>query len=438
MPRRRLDRAGAPGCSRRHGVHKGAGRERDRATRRRRRKTRRCRRAGHGPRPTWPSRSCGRRCRSGPATWWSRPRAPAVAEALFAAVEPRLTTFRTVRASGRTLDPEAIVRTLWREGEPPFPARLAMRTLLDEARDASGSRSSWRSPTRSSPTRPARARPADARGRARRGRDRPHRAAGRPGPDRAAAPARGARRGAAHRRERAGAGRWRPRSGRRVVLAAREAAPDRHRRGVVVAASRARRWIGGHCPWFSLKPPSPPPVPRRRRSRRHPRARTAGARHLPCRPPPHTCPMPCRRGPRWSTTRRPMRRRRPHRGRQGARANGARAPEPSQSRRRRHRRPHPSRRRLRPSRRRRSRSTPHRHGQARRSRSGPSSESESAEALRAKLAAAVSARSTCRRAARGTTMFHRVRVSGFRSAHDVTVAEGWLRAAGYPATRVRE
>jgi len=60
----------------------------------------------------------------------------AVAETLFAAVEPRLTTFRTVRASGRTLDPEAIVRALWREGEPPFPARLAMRTLLDEARAA--------------------------------------------------------------------------------------------------------------------------------------------------------------------------------------------------------------------------------------------------------------------------------------------------------------
>jgi cell division protein FtsN len=60
----------------------------------------------------------------------------AVAEALFTAVEPRLTTFRTVRASGRTLDPEAIVRALWREGEPPFPARLAMRTLLDEARAA--------------------------------------------------------------------------------------------------------------------------------------------------------------------------------------------------------------------------------------------------------------------------------------------------------------
>jgi cell division septation protein DedD len=58
------------------------------------------------------------------------------AEALFAAVEPRLKTFRTVRASGRTLDPEAIVRALWRDGEPPFPARLAMRTLLDEARAA--------------------------------------------------------------------------------------------------------------------------------------------------------------------------------------------------------------------------------------------------------------------------------------------------------------
>lgn len=57
-------------------------------------------------------------------------------EALFAAVEPRLSTFRTVRASGRTLDPEAIVRALWRDGDPPFPARLAMRTLLDEARAA--------------------------------------------------------------------------------------------------------------------------------------------------------------------------------------------------------------------------------------------------------------------------------------------------------------
>ena len=61
----------------------------------------------------------------------------AAAEALFATVEPRLTTFRTVRASGSSLDPEAVVRSLWRDGEPPFPARLAMRTLLDEARAAS-------------------------------------------------------------------------------------------------------------------------------------------------------------------------------------------------------------------------------------------------------------------------------------------------------------
>jgi len=60
----------------------------------------------------------------------------AAAEALFTAVEPRLTTFRTVRASGRDLDPEAIVRSLWRDGEPPFPARLAMRALIDEARAA--------------------------------------------------------------------------------------------------------------------------------------------------------------------------------------------------------------------------------------------------------------------------------------------------------------
>jgi sporulation related protein len=59
---------------------------------------------------------------------------PAASEALFATVEPRLTTFRTVRAAGATLDPESVVRSLWREGEPPFPARLAMRTLLDEAR----------------------------------------------------------------------------------------------------------------------------------------------------------------------------------------------------------------------------------------------------------------------------------------------------------------
>ena len=60
----------------------------------------------------------------------------AASEALFATVEPRLTTFRTVRAAGATLDPESVVRSLWREGEPPFPARLAMRTLLDEARAA--------------------------------------------------------------------------------------------------------------------------------------------------------------------------------------------------------------------------------------------------------------------------------------------------------------
>jgi hypothetical protein len=59
---------------------------------------------------------------------------PAASEALFATVEPRLKTFRTVRAAGATLDPESVVRSLWHEGEPPFPARLAMRTLLDEAR----------------------------------------------------------------------------------------------------------------------------------------------------------------------------------------------------------------------------------------------------------------------------------------------------------------
>jgi hypothetical protein len=58
------------------------------------------------------------------------------AEALFTAVEPRLQTFRTVRVDGATLDPEAIVRALWHDGEPPFPARLAMRTLIDEARAA--------------------------------------------------------------------------------------------------------------------------------------------------------------------------------------------------------------------------------------------------------------------------------------------------------------
>jgi hypothetical protein len=58
------------------------------------------------------------------------------AEALFSAVEPRLRTFRTVRVSGQALDPEAIVRALWRDGDAPFPARLAMRTLIDEARAA--------------------------------------------------------------------------------------------------------------------------------------------------------------------------------------------------------------------------------------------------------------------------------------------------------------
>lgn len=61
----------------------------------------------------------------------------AAAEALFAAVAPELRTFRTLRTSGRTLDPEAIVRALWRDGEPPFPARIAMRALIDEARAAS-------------------------------------------------------------------------------------------------------------------------------------------------------------------------------------------------------------------------------------------------------------------------------------------------------------
>jgi cell division septation protein DedD len=58
------------------------------------------------------------------------------AEALFTSVEPKLTTFRCVRASGRALDPEAIVRSLWCDGEAPFPARLAMRTLIDDARTA--------------------------------------------------------------------------------------------------------------------------------------------------------------------------------------------------------------------------------------------------------------------------------------------------------------
>jgi cell division septation protein DedD len=60
----------------------------------------------------------------------------AAAEALFATVEPRLATFRTVRTGGAGLDPEVVVRALWRDGEAPFPARLAMRTLLDEARVA--------------------------------------------------------------------------------------------------------------------------------------------------------------------------------------------------------------------------------------------------------------------------------------------------------------
>jgi hypothetical protein len=61
----------------------------------------------------------------------------AAAEALFTAVEPRLRTFRTVRSSGHGLDPEAIVRALWRDGEAPFPARLAMRALIEEARSVS-------------------------------------------------------------------------------------------------------------------------------------------------------------------------------------------------------------------------------------------------------------------------------------------------------------
>ncbi len=58
------------------------------------------------------------------------------AEALFTSVEPKLMTFRCVHASGRALDPEAIVRSLWSDGEAPFPARLAMRTLIDDARAA--------------------------------------------------------------------------------------------------------------------------------------------------------------------------------------------------------------------------------------------------------------------------------------------------------------
>jgi len=58
------------------------------------------------------------------------------AGALFTSVAPRLTTFRCVHASGRALDPEAIVRSLWSDGEAPFPARLAMRTLIDDARAA--------------------------------------------------------------------------------------------------------------------------------------------------------------------------------------------------------------------------------------------------------------------------------------------------------------
>jgi hypothetical protein len=58
------------------------------------------------------------------------------AEALFSAVEPRLRTFRTIRVNGQALDPEAIVRALWRDGDVPFPARLAMRALIDEARAA--------------------------------------------------------------------------------------------------------------------------------------------------------------------------------------------------------------------------------------------------------------------------------------------------------------
>jgi cell division protein FtsN len=62
---------------------------------------------------------------------------------------------------------------------------------------------------------------------------------------------------------------------------------------------------------------------------------------------------------------------------------------------------------------------------------------EGAQALRTKLAAQFP-RVYVSSAARGGTTFHRVRVSGFRSAHDVTVAETWLKAAGYPATRVRE
>jgi cell division protein FtsN len=62
---------------------------------------------------------------------------------------------------------------------------------------------------------------------------------------------------------------------------------------------------------------------------------------------------------------------------------------------------------------------------------------EGAQALRTKLAAQFP-RVYVSSAARGGTTFHRVRVGGFRSAHDVTVAETWLKAAGYPATRVRE
>ena len=41
-------------------------------------------------------------------------------------------------------------------------------------------------------------------------------------------------------------------------------------------------------------------------------------------------------------------------------------------------------------------------------------------------------------AARGGTTFHRVRVGGFRSRHDLDTAAAQLRTAGYTPIRVRE
>ena len=63
--------------------------------------------------------------------------------------------------------------------------------------------------------------------------------------------------------------------------------------------------------------------------------------------------------------------------------------------------------------------------------------SEGAEVLRRKLAPQFP-EVYVSPAARGGSKFHRVRVGGFRSGHDLDVAAAMLRTAGYTPIRVRE